>query len=178
MSSGFSMPPSPHKHIPILCLASLVTFLQPSRLNPDTTGSNFSPLCPGWLRCVFWASHIFPNSIIAILLHHIYYFPLFPSSCKHFVPGTSLHLCISASGQYRCAKQWWGGNAWLVYFWSISSHNEDVDGDPKKRQFSGISRKKSWSSEQLVWFYAGLGIIQLSDLSFSYWLSGSWKPDK
>ena len=73
VSSASSIPPLPYTHKPVLYLVTLVTHLQPSGLNLDTTGSDFSSLYPGWVICLRWASLILLNSIIPILLHHIYY---------------------------------------------------------------------------------------------------------
>lgn len=88
----------------------------------------------------------------------------------------ALHLCVSGSRPQRWPEQWWGGDVWSGDYCSTSSH--DTDRDPETKWFSDLNMRNSHSSETLAWLCAGLGIIQLSDASFSHWLSGSWEPDR
>ena len=101
---------------------------------------------------------------------------LCPQDCPSslFVSKQSYQQILSRP--QRCPERWWGGNVWSGDFCSISSR--DKDRDSERKWFSGLNMRNSHSSETLAWVYAGLGIIQLSDSSFSHCLPGSWEPDK
>lgn len=99
---------------------------QSSRVCLDPIRSNISSLCPGWVKCLFWASLILPHFTALYLL---FCFSLPATSTL------SLGLIFNSTAPHRDRRASPSkGNKPSGGFCYISSHNEDVDRDPKKME--------------------------------------------
>lgn len=137
--------PPPHTHIPIVCL---VLPFSAFKTQAGTTRSNFFSLCPVWVRCLFWSPQ-FSHPIFSLHCTYSFTFPFMPRAPFLWDRPLSPPLSLQTTKASQATNDQ-GPSA-------LSSHNEDVDGDPKKRWISSLSMKTSCSSEQPVWFCVDTG---------------------